>query len=86
MGTTCFRSTAEVKGRGEKVIMSKLTSKERSKLPSKDFALSDHRYPIEDRTHARAALARVSEFGSPEEKAQVRAAVYKKYPDMKEGK
>lgn len=62
--------------------MAKLTSKERKKLPSSDFALPGGRYPIEDRNHAKAALSRVSEYGTPEEKAKVRAAVKRKYPDM----
>jgi hypothetical protein len=36
-------------------------------------------YPIEDKSHARNALARAS--GKPEE-ARVRAAVKRKYPDI----
>jgi len=64
--------------------MAKLTSKARAKIPKKEFALpAEKKYPIEDISHARNALARSS--GKPEE-AQVRRAVYKKYPELKRGK
>ena len=62
--------------------MAKLTSSKRNALPSRDFALPGRRYPIEDASHARNALARVSQHGSPAEKAKVRAAVHRKYPDI----
>lgn len=62
--------------------MAKLTSKERKKLPKKDFALGSGRYPIEDKNHARNALARVSQHGTPAEKAKVRAKVKAKYPGI----
>ena len=62
--------------------MAKLTAAARKKLPSKSFALPGGRYPIEDANHARNALARVSQFGSPEEKSKVRAAVHRKYPGI----
>ena len=66
--------------------MGKLTSTERDDLKGSDFAIpSERKYPIENRAHARAALQRVSQFGSPEEKAKVRAAVKRKYPDMTVG-
>jgi hypothetical protein len=39
-------------------------------------------YPIPDKAHARNALARVSQFGSSAEKAEVRAKVHAKYPDI----
>ena len=59
-----------------------LTAAQRHKLPAKDFALPGERYPIEDKNHARNALARVSQHGSSEEKARVRAAVHRKYPEI----
>lgn len=59
--------------------MAKLTSKQRNALPGSDFALGGRRYPIEDRSHARNALARVSQFGTSSEKATVRAKVKAKY-------
>ena len=67
--------------------MTKLTTKQRKSLPKKSFAipekaLASGSYPIEDANHARNALARVSQFGSPEEKARVRGAVKRRYPGM----
>ena len=61
----------------------KLTTKKRNALPKKEFAEPEKRaYPIQDKSHARDALARVSQHGTPAEKAKVRAAVHKKYPDI----
>jgi hypothetical protein len=66
---------------GETFIGAKLTSQARADLPASDFVFPDERrYPIHDESHARNALARSS--GKPEE-AAVRAAVYKRYPDLK---
>lgn len=62
--------------------MAKLTTKERKNIPSKDFAGPDRSYPIEDASHARNALARVSQHGSPEVKSKVRAAVHRKFPGI----
>jgi hypothetical protein len=62
--------------------MAKLTAAGRKKIKTKNFALPGRRYPIEDRRHGANALSRVSANGSPEEKAKVRAAVKRKYPDM----
>ena len=63
--------------------MAKLTTKGRKQIKSKNFALPGKRYPIQDEAHAKNALSRVSQFGTPEEKKKVRAAVYRKYPNMK---
>lgn len=64
--------------------MAKLTYAARKKLPKSKFALPAKRaYPIENISHARNALARVSANGTPSEKAAVRAAVYKRYPSLK---
>lgn len=61
--------------------MAKLTSTARKALPAKSFAEPDKRkYPIENEAHAKNALSRVSQSGTPEEKKTVRAAVKKKYP------
>lgn len=60
----------------------KLDAASRNALPSSDFALPGRRYPINDRSHAANAKARVSQFGSPAEKAKVNAAVARKYPGM----
>jgi hypothetical protein len=62
--------------------MSKLSSSERRNLPGSTFAGPNRSYPIPDASHARNALARVSEFGSPEVKASVRAKVHSKFPDI----
>jgi hypothetical protein len=62
--------------------MAKLTYKKRKKLPAKAFALKGGRYPIEDKAHARNALARVSQHGTAAEKAAVRRKVHGKYPDI----
>ena len=62
--------------------MAKLTTKARNAIPSKAFALPGRRYPIEDASHARNALARVSQHGSSAEKAKVRSAVHRKYPGI----
>ncbi len=63
--------------------MADLTAKKRKALPDRTFAIPEERkYPITDRRHAANALARVAAFGTPEEKARVKAAVKKKYPDM----
>jgi hypothetical protein len=62
--------------------MAPLTTKTRNALPTKSFAGPDRSYPINDPSHARNALARVSQHGSPQLKAQVRAKVAKKYPGI----
>ena len=62
--------------------MAKLTAHARKDIPTKSFALPGRRYPIEDRSHAANAKARVSQFGTPAEKARVDAAVARKYPGM----
>ena len=63
--------------------MTKLTAKARNKIPAKDFAGPDRSYPVEDASHARNALARVSQHGSPALKAKVKAKVHRKYPGIK---
>lgn len=62
--------------------MAKLTVKARKAIPSSKFAGPSRSYPIEDKSHARNALARVSQHGSPSVKAEVRAKVHKKYPGI----
>lgn len=60
-----------------------LTTKKRNNLKEKSFALPGSRsYPIHDMVHARNALARVAQHGTPEEKAKVKAAVHKKFPSL----
>jgi hypothetical protein len=62
--------------------MAKLTTAGRNKIASKNFAVPGRKYPIEDASHARNALSRVSQFGDAEEKSEVRSAVSRKYPGM----
>jgi hypothetical protein len=73
--------------------MAKLTAAARKKIPTSSFAIKGRAktaagkaksgsYPIPDASHARNALSRVSQFGSSSEKAQVRAAVKSKFPNI----
>jgi hypothetical protein len=62
--------------------MAKLTAAARKKIKPENFAGPDRSYPIEDASHARNALSRVSEHGSPELQAKVRAKVHAKYPGI----
>jgi len=62
--------------------MAKLTTRGRKNLPTSSFAGPDRSYPIQNPSHARNALSRVSQHGSSEVKAQVRAAVHRKYPSI----
>jgi hypothetical protein len=66
--------------------MTKLTTAARNKIPKGDFALPGRRYPIEDQAHARDALSRVSQDGTPAEKATVRGKVLARFPGIKQGK
>ncbi|MGH3505283.1 MAG: DUF6582 domain-containing protein [Nocardioidaceae bacterium] len=60
-----------------------LTTKKRKRLPKKSFALPGKRkYPINDKAHARNALARVAQYGTSAQKAKVRRAVHRKYPSI----
>jgi hypothetical protein len=65
--------------------MAKLTAATRKKIPTRDFALPGRRYPVEDEAHARNALARVSQDGTPAEKAAVRRKVSRLFPGLKQG-
>ena len=65
--------------------MTKLTAAARRKIPDSKFALPGRRYPIEDVAHARNALARVAQDGTPAEKAIVRRKVRLLLPSLKEG-
>lgn len=65
--------------------MAQLTASTRRAIPSGEFALPGRRYPMEDKAHARNALSRISEYGTPAEKSKVRAAVHRKYPGIGKG-
>jgi hypothetical protein len=62
--------------------MTKLTTAMRKRIPAGEFALPGRRYPIEDKAHARNALSRVAQDGTPAEKAAVRRKVHRRYPDI----
>ena len=63
--------------------MAVLTARGRKRIATAKFAIPERRaYPIHDLAHARNALARVSQFGSPEEKARVRRRVYSAWPAL----
>ena len=62
--------------------MAKLDAKERKALPNSDFALPGRKYPIENKNHARDALALVAQHGNAQEIAEVHRKVRAKYPSM----
>lgn len=66
--------------------MVNLTTKARKALPAKDFAVPGRKYPVENASHARNALARVSQHGTPTQKAEVKAKVSAKFPGIKQAK
>ncbi|MDT4911689.1 MAG: hypothetical protein QOC66_817 [Pseudonocardiales bacterium] len=71
--------------RGKDIDMAKdlSSTKKRKKLSKKMFALPGKRkYPIPDKAHARNALARVSQNGTPAEQKKVKAAVRKRFPSI----
>lgn len=71
-----------------------LTTKQRDRMPPSEFALPGKgegkegkgagSYPIPDASHARNALARVSQHGTSEEKAEVRKKVHERFSDIGE--
>lgn len=64
----------------------KLTAKARRAIPTKDFALPGKRKdPINNKSHARAALTMGMRGASPAEKKEIRTAVHRKFPDVGKG-
>ena len=73
----------------------KITTAGRLSLPPQKFALPPGaeekrrgvkgRYPIYDEAHARNALARVSQNGTPAEQDMVKRAVAREYPGIEQG-
>lgn len=65
-----------------------LTANAREHIKAKNFVFPQKgkaesgSYPIEDKAHARNALARVAQHGSPAQQAKVRAKVHAKFPDV----
>lgn len=93
--TAAKRAVAKTnKTQYDAVNLAELTTKQRKQLPKSSFAVPGKRsksggsggYPIPDASHARNALARVSQFGTPAEKAAVRAKVAAKFPNIGKAK
>jgi hypothetical protein len=61
--------------------MDKLTAKARNSLPESAFAGPNRSFPVQDKVHARNALARASQF-HPELKSKIKAKIRKKFPDI----
>ena len=68
---------ASLSEKGRKMVKAYASPKGKGDKKDKDA------YPIHDLPHARNALARVAQHGSPEEKRRVRRAVYTKYPSLR---
>ena len=63
--------------------MARLSASQRRNLPRGDFAMPKQRkYPINDKSHARNALARVSQHGTTAEKRKIRRKVAERYPSI----
>ncbi len=63
--------------------MARLSASQRRNLPRGDFAMPKQRkYPINDKSHARNALARVSQHGTAAEKRKIRRKVAERYPSI----
>jgi hypothetical protein len=55
----------------------------RAQMPAADFALpQDKKYRIDDAAHARNALGRVAQNGTPAQQKQVRTRVARRYPGI----
>lgn len=88
----CKESKKEKKEESREKTAKKLTTKAREHISKKNFAEPEKKnkknpagrgaYPIPDANHARNALARVAQFGSSAEKAEVRRKVHSKYPNI----
>ena len=92
------RQTIGVDKLGSKadIIMAKvakvLSTQAREHISKKNFAIPSKKnksnpaghgaYPIPDKVHARAALSMVSQHGSSTQKAEVRAKVHAKFPNI----
>jgi len=69
-------------------LSTELTTSAREHIKAKNFVFPSRgkaesgSYPIEDPKHARNALARVAQHGTPAEQAKVRAKVHAKFPSI----
>lgn len=70
-----------------KVNARRNTKTGRAAMSSASFALpGQKKYRIDDKAHARNALARVAQHGTPSQQKQVRAKVVAKFPALKKTK
>ena len=66
----------------------RLSYERRKRMKSSEFALPGKReggkggYPIPDASHARNALARVAQHGTPSQQREVRAKVHARFPGI----
>jgi hypothetical protein len=64
--------------------VARLTAKGRKAIKSSNFVYpAQKKYPIDTIERARSALQLVAKNGTEEEKKKVRAAVYRKYPQLR---
>ncbi len=84
-GETHGGNKAETEMEPDRASGGRLSASNRNALPASDFALPGRRYPVENASHARNALARVAQHGTGAEKARVRSVVKRKFPGIKEG-
>lgn len=60
-----------------------LSKQQRDALPPKDFALpASRQYPIPDEQHAELALEDMQAAASPKQKALIKAAIAKRFPNV----
>jgi hypothetical protein len=64
--------------------MARLSYSKRKKLTASEFAEPKKRkYPLDTKNRAKNALSRVSQNGSPAEKAEIRRKVHSEYPSIR---
>lgn len=64
--------------------MAVLSSAARNRLSKQSFVFpKERKYPIEDESHARNALARAAQHLGPEGQSKVKRAVKARYPSIK---
>lgn len=81
--TNLKKMEVDMENENTKLEEKELTKKARENLKDSDFVFQKERkYPIHDISHARNALARVAQHGSPEEISKVKKAVYSRYPEL----
>jgi hypothetical protein len=88
------KSTSSKSSLSRKTNQQRNTQAGRNRMASSSFALpkgtgsdpSKDQYRIDDKPHARNALARVAQHGTSSEQASVRAKVGAKFPSLRKSK